>query len=43
MFDDRQVYLLSNLSKGRGIGFFEAGNFYPDFILWQVHGVNLSQ
>ncbi|MCV4607674.1 hypothetical protein OFB74_32735, partial [Escherichia coli] len=22
------------LSRGRGIGFFEAGNFYPDFILW---------
>ena len=24
------------MSKGRGIGFFEAGNFYPDFILWLV-------
>jgi len=22
------------MSKGRGIGFFEAGNFHPDFILW---------
>lgn len=22
------------MSKGRGVGFFEAGNFYPDFILW---------
>jgi hypothetical protein len=22
------------MSRGRGIGFFEAGNFYPDFILW---------
>lgn len=38
MFDDREVYLLRNLSKGRGVGFFEAGNFHPDFILWQVYG-----
>jgi hypothetical protein len=22
------------MTRGRGIGFFEAGNFYPDFILW---------
>jgi len=22
------------MSRGRGIGFFEAGNFHPDFILW---------
>lgn len=22
------------MSKGRGVGFFEAGNFYPDFVLW---------
>ncbi|MCC7314053.1 MAG: DEAD/DEAH box helicase family protein [Planctomycetes bacterium] len=32
-FKDRELYLLRNVSK-RGIGFFEAGNFYPDFILW---------
>lgn len=31
---DKELYLLRNLSRGRGIGFFEAGNFYPDFILW---------
>jgi len=30
----RQVYLLRNLSRGRGIGFFEGRGFYPDFILW---------
>ena len=24
------------MSRGRGIGFFEAGNFYPDFILWLI-------
>jgi hypothetical protein len=29
---------LRNLSRGRGIGFFEAGNFYPDFILWLLVG-----
>jgi hypothetical protein len=33
-FQGRELYLLRNLSKGRGIGFFEAGNFHPDFILW---------
>lgn len=33
-FDNRDLYLLRNLSKGRGVGFFEAGNFHPDFILW---------
>jgi hypothetical protein len=33
-FAGKQLFLLRNLSRGRGIGFFEAGNFYPDFILW---------
>jgi hypothetical protein len=37
-FTGRQFYLLRNLSKGRGVGFFEAGNFHPDFIAWQVEG-----
>ncbi|MEX2516761.1 MAG: DEAD/DEAH box helicase family protein [Gammaproteobacteria bacterium] len=32
-----QLYLLRNQVRG-GIGFFEAGGFYPDFILWQVIG-----
>jgi hypothetical protein len=35
-FQDKELYLLRNQSKGRGIGFFEANNFYPDFILWLV-------
>lgn len=30
----KELYLIRNMSRGRGIGFFEAGNFYPDFILW---------
>ncbi|MEX2523719.1 MAG: DEAD/DEAH box helicase family protein [Gammaproteobacteria bacterium] len=33
-FNDKELYLLRNLSKGKGVGFFEAGNFHPDFILW---------
>lgn len=32
-----QVFLLRNLSR-KGVGFFEAGNFYPDFILWVKNG-----
>ena len=32
------IYLLRNKSRGSGVGFFEAGNFYPDFILWAVTG-----
>lgn len=35
-FAERELYLLRNLSKGRGVGFFEAGNFHPDFIIWQL-------
>lgn len=35
-FDDKELYLLRNLSRGRGVGFFEAGNFHPDFIVWQL-------
>jgi hypothetical protein len=34
----RQVFLLRNLSRGSGIGFFEERGFYPDFILWIVDG-----
>ena len=30
------IYLLRNQSRGKGMGFFEAANFYPDFILWCV-------
>lgn len=37
-FDEKPLFLLRNLSRGRGVGFFEAGNFYPDFILWRIDG-----
>ena len=33
MLQDKSLYLLRNKSKV-GMGFFEAGNFYPDYILW---------
>ena len=33
----KEVYLLRNESR-KGIGFFEASNFYPDFILWVNDG-----
>jgi len=29
-----EVFLLRNLTRGTGIGFFEERGFYPDFILW---------
>jgi DNA-binding IscR family transcriptional regulator len=38
-FEGKQVFLLRNLTRGRGIGFFEAGEgegFFPDFILWLI-------
>jgi hypothetical protein len=38
LFHGIEMYLLRNRSRGRGIGFFEAGNFYPDFIMWLVTG-----
>lgn len=35
-YANEEFYLLRNRSKGNGMGFFEEGNFYPDFILWHV-------
>lgn len=33
----KEVYLLRNLSRNKGVGFFiESSSFYPDFILWVV-------
>jgi len=36
-FEDTQLCLLRNQSR-KGVGFFEAHGFYPDFILWLVQG-----
>jgi hypothetical protein len=33
-FKNRELFLLRNMSRGRGVAFFEANNFHPDFILW---------
>ena len=33
--EEKEVFVLRNLSKGKGVGFFvETASFYPDFILW---------
>ncbi|MCX7689070.1 MAG: DEAD/DEAH box helicase family protein, partial [Fimbriimonadales bacterium] len=34
----KELFLLRNLSRGRGVGFFEGRGFYPDFILWVLEG-----
>ena len=31
------IYLIRNLSRGRGVSLFSDYNFYPDFILWMIH------
>ncbi len=37
----KEIFLLRNLSRGKGVGFFtEDGFFFPDFILWIVTGRN---
>lgn len=32
--DGTELFLLRNLTRGKGVGFFDSGGFYPDFILW---------
>ena len=41
-FVDKDLFILRNLSRGRGVGFFEAGNFHPDFIMWLITGSEQS-
>lgn len=36
-FSNKSLYLLRNRSR-KGIGFFDASGFYPDFLLWLVVG-----
>ncbi|MDO5582314.1 MAG: DEAD/DEAH box helicase family protein [Planctomycetia bacterium] len=36
--EEKEIFLLRNMSRGKGVGFFEAGGFYPDFILWILDG-----
>lgn len=35
---NKELYLLRNSTKSQGLGFFDAGGFFPDFILWIVDG-----
>lgn len=35
---DHKLFLLRNLSRGSGVGFYEEEGFFPDFILWLVSG-----
>ena len=34
LLTSKQVFLLRNQSRGKGVGFYENEGFYPDFILW---------
>jgi len=34
ILSDKEIFLLRNMSRGKGVGFFESEGFYPDFILW---------
>ncbi len=34
----KEIFLLRNQSRGKGIGFYENEGFYPDFILWILEG-----
>ena len=33
-----ELFLLRNLTRGKGVGFFESSRFYPDFIIWLKSG-----
>ena len=35
---EKEVFLLRNQSRGKGIGFYQNEGFYPDFILWITEG-----
>lgn len=36
-FEEREVYVLRNKSR-TGVGFFEEGGFFPDFLVWIIEG-----
>ena len=38
LFAKKDVFLLRNQSRGKGIGFYQNEGFYPDFILWITEG-----
>ena len=34
LLTEKEIFLLRNQSRGKGIGFYQNAGFYPDFILW---------
>ena len=34
----RELFLIRNLSRGRGLSFFDKHAYYPDFIVWLTNG-----
>ena len=36
-FENREIYVLRNKSRV-GVGFFEEGGFFPDFLVWIIEG-----
>ena len=34
----RELFLIRNLTRGRGVSFFDDYNYYPDFIVWLKEG-----
>jgi hypothetical protein len=38
LFKGKEIFLLRNAGKGRGVSFARAGNFYPDYMLWILEG-----
>lgn len=38
LLTEKDVFLLRNQSRGKGIGFYQNEGFFPDFILWILDG-----
>ena len=38
LLSKKEVFLLRNQSRGKGVGFYRNAGFYPDFILWILDG-----
>ncbi|MXY24902.1 MAG: DEAD/DEAH box helicase [Acidobacteria bacterium] len=36
----RELYLIRNLTRGRGVSFFDDYAYYPDFIVWLLDGAD---
>ena len=36
----RELYLIRNLTRGRGVSFFDDYAYYPDFIVWLIDGTD---